>query len=190
MSKASNNTAKKVAKSSTGIVALRAIVATMPALRAAYSEAVAVESKAESRLSAALPPRPEPATMPEAMAAITDGITLGEFRKLPTDHPYAVWTRETEGPFKAAMAEYYATRDRLSAELGLSAAEATTRAADKALCRAGQKAMRIAATGIEAMALKLRAFRLASFEPVQGEIKGLLATIDATAGAAGFKTTI
>lgn len=191
MSKARKNTAKKASKSSTALIELRAIVATMPALRAAYCEAIATEGKAETRVNGALPPQPKrDADLPAELQEVFDNITVAEFRAMPKDHPYAVWNNATSAAFNAAYDAYCDARKRLSAEFGLNAAQSATARTMNALSRAERKALKNRATGLEAIALKLQAIRLAYSDDDIASFDGLLATIDATARAAGFKTPI
>ncbi|MDO8875726.1 MAG: hypothetical protein Q7V40_06415 [Pseudolabrys sp.] len=188
MSKARKNTAKKASKPSTGIAALRTIVAEMVKLRAAANAAHIRYAEADLAFFKVRPAQPKSPEMPADLRAAFDNITVAQFRVLPSDHPYAVWQRESGATDKAAMAEYQTACANCRVECGLVAASTAVNRANRALMRAGAKAMKIAATGIEAIALKVRALRLANYDFETDQFDRLLATIDATAHAAGFPT--
>ena len=187
MSKAPKHATPKAAASSSRpseadkMAELRATVAGMVKLRAQLIEANERTSRAEELLFAALPPCPDMGDMPPDIKAAFDSLTVDQFRVLPETHPYVAWEREHRVAYDAAMAAYTATSDRLKTELGVTAADAASIQADSRLQEAEAKALAIDVVGIEALALKLRAIRLANFDMATADLSGLIRTIDESA---------
>ena len=192
MSKARKNTAKKVAKSSTGIVALRAMFAALQKLRAARDNA-SVCFGLETAAHAEYPPQPDISRdMPEHVRIIFDNSTVAQIRDLPADHPYAVWQRENREANDAKQAAHNAARKAIDEKHGFPAAYAKYVAADKRLQRAGEKIIAAKVAGLEALSIKVNAWRVAglSTEGIDAAdtMYDLLASIEATVRAAGFAT--
>lgn len=195
MSKAHKSTTKKASKSSSAkaMAELRGIVVKVAGARTAYLAAIAELSRIEASVILLAPKRPDPnREMPADIQAEFDGLTVAQFKMLPPLHPYRVWNERTGAAYAAELAKYELERAAIEKQFGLPAADrAVARTAGELGYLAG-KALRHPATGLEAVALKLRAIRLHEFEIDHDGIglHELLPCLDATLAQAGLSGSI
>ena len=173
------------------VASLRGMVAKLETLRADFIAANDRFGKIECRFYAARPktPKNEIPEMPPAVRAAFDQLTVGQLAVLPEGHPYKVWSDKKNAKNAAERKANAKTEAALRAKFGVDAAEAESVRTGNRMDRQAMAILSTEVEGVEALALKLRALRLSHFEFETGIFTGLLATIDATARAAGFRTT-
>jgi hypothetical protein len=147
-------------------------------------------SNAEAEYFAGKPKAPDyERDMPPEIKGQFENLTVGQLAVLPHDHPYAAWSHTRLTSWAVETAEYDAVCKKLKVDCGLDAAESAYNKSLNDMWTVANKILEIEATGIEAIALKLRAMRLLEVDFESDDlVENLLACVDATAKQAGFAT--
>lgn len=191
MSKASKNTTKPRQSNAAAVKELRGTLALLIAKQAEANAALDAYTAADvafNKTARPTPPVPvhERKCTPEAEAAF-QALTVVGMSRLPEGNAYTTWHREQSAAYNAEMNAYKAAMAALQTECGLVATEKRWNAAAGQVSRLAQKIIRADASGVEAIAIKLRAIRIAEFDAHQlNWLVGFVRTIEATAAAAGF----
>lgn len=194
MSKARQNTTKVASSNAAAVAKMRALVAEMAEAREKFVIASAAFSKVETVYSGLAPKRPEfGVAMPEDVRAAFHSLTVGQLAVIPEDHPYKVWQRDhgatANAKHDAEFSAYAKACDAIKARIGYDKADRAVNRTSERMDRLQRQILATKAEGLEAIALKLLAYRLAEFEAKDPtEYAGLFATIEATAAKAGFNT--
>lgn len=191
MSKARKNTTKARPSNAAAVKELRGNLALLIAKQAEANAALDAYTAADvafNKTARPTPPVPvhERKCTTEAEAAF-QALTIAGMSSLPEGNAYTIWQREQSATYAAELIAYKVAMSALETKSGLVAAEKRWNAAAGEVARLAQKIIRAEASGVEAIAIKLSAIRIAEFDDHQlNWLVGFVRTIEATASAAGF----
>jgi hypothetical protein len=168
---------------------LRGLVAKLERVTTDLNAAMDHHSEVEVRLFKALPKRPDfTRDMPVDVQAAFDAMTVAQLRDAPADNVYVAWQRQNIGKQNVKTVAYDTERKRLSTEYGFDTACDAVSAGHFNVSSVLRAIMRTKISGLEGIALKLRALRVANHVDDVEAYPGLLSTIDATAEMYGYDT--
>lgn len=194
MSKARKNTTKARQSNAAAVKDLRGNLDLLIAKQSEANAALDAYTAADLAFNKSARPTPpvplhERKCTPEAEAAF-QALTIAGMSNLPEGNAYTIWHREQRAAYDAETTVYKAAMAALETKTNLVAAEKRWSAAAGEVARLAQKIIRANASGVEAIAIKLRAIRVAEFDGHQlNWLVGFVRTIEATAAAAGFDTS-